>query len=401
MFFLCALSKENMPPIALLGLSASSFCLCVMFLLGIYYFMYFKKSPVITPAPQCQPKKNGFEYSRRVQNAKKKWVCPAGWTVNGCEWKDGKILGELQCRRRKKTAGSQKQTSVATTKTPVYGDSSGGTMSEILLSGGKYAGNDSVIPTAYWVDQEGGGRATSVIEAAGKAKLVDTVYPNGEFTCNPGDWVRGVTLYSQDGWTANGVYGSCYNHQTGSEYILFDGIKKYYPTNPNDIQQKFMDGAKKDTSFAYPLNVLTGIAGRGLESRKGIQTMFAPLVNTLTGGTNAVSMGLLKIPKFQNFNYFTPTSLINADTGISGGTVYTEPAASNRIRALQFTSADGRNIGPVGTTTNMTKTSWTCPQGTVLTGMTPKIAKDTKNARNTDLVGISFTCGSPAQQASS
>lgn len=40
-----------------------------------------------------------FEYTRRVQQGDQ-WVCPAGYTDTGCQWKDGQDLGELQCKRQ-------------------------------------------------------------------------------------------------------------------------------------------------------------------------------------------------------------------------------------------------------------------------------------------------------------
>ena len=70
------------------------------------------------PAIACDHKKpkKGWEYTRRVDNGKGGWKCPKGYKENGCDWNQGVIIGELQCRRKAK----------ATAKTAGGGGGGGG-----------------------------------------------------------------------------------------------------------------------------------------------------------------------------------------------------------------------------------------------------------------------------------
>lgn len=401
--------------VVILGSSVSMMSLVlVIIVVLLQVWHYYSRTPATTaatPQKKCEHKirQQGWEYTRRVQDTKKKWVCPKGWVDNGCSWNDGKERGELQCRRRLQGSGSSTPADIV--RSPFFGDENGGTIGDILLSGGKYADNwGTAFAALSWIKQEGGGipqgakecgkltKDCAVFKDMAREQLqkLEQVKKDGEFVCKPGDWVRTVSLLSQDGWTSNGVYGACYNPNNGTEYILFDGIGKYYPTNPDEIRKSFTENVERDTAYTFNGNVLSGFAGRGFESKKSIQTMWEPLANLFTGAVNNLGSN---IPKFQKYNYFKSNSIINADKGITTIDAYTE-GNPKRIRALRFVAADGRSVGPIGTTAGMTKTTWSCPNGKVVVGMTPKLAKDEKNRRNTDLTGLSITCGNPAASAS-
>lgn len=348
---------------------------------------------------KCKVKQAGMEYTRRVQAANKAWVCPTGWTDNGCTWANGAQNGELQCKRPVPggvgSAGSTGSLQTNLVRSPFYGDERGASVSEILLSNGKYA-DVSGTKQAYtsWLENEAGGVPTdnATLEAQNK-RLETAVFPNAEFLCEPGHWIRQLSLYSKDGWTSNGIHGACYNPASGVEYPLFDGVAKYFPSNPEAVRSKFVKGAEMESGYAFNVNAATGIAGRGLESRTGIQNMFNPLVNTFIGIGSAVGVNGTKLGNYKNFGY---VGLTNADKGITTMNVWHE-ANPKRIRALQFTTPDGKTSPVVGTTAGMTKSTYTCPPGTVAVGMTPKLARDTQNRRNTDLTGLSMTCGNPAR----
>lgn len=348
---------------------------------------------------KCADKKAGVEYTRRVQGVNKKWMCPTGYIDNGCTWADGPQKGELQCKRpiagAPGSAGSDGNAQSGLVRSPFYGDEAGASVAEILLSNGKYA-DDKGTKYAHttWITNEAGGfpSATGPASDEQTKRLEGVVFPNAEFVCSPGHWVRQVAMYSKDGWTSNGVYGACYNVSSGTEYPLFDAVSKYFPSNPDAVRDDFNNKAEKDSGFAFNHGVASGIAGRGLESKKTAEIIFNPLANLFLGIGSL--FGVKK--KLGNFNYFKQTALLNADKGITTMNVWHENNPK-RLRALQFLGADGKMTPIVGTTVGMTKSSYTCPPGTVAVGMTPKLARDAANRRNTDLIGISMTCGNPAR----
>ena len=397
--------------IAIVSISGTFLCACLCCLAVLLLFSGSRKGSGVTnqktatgktkpnAKAACKDKQAGMEYTRRVQAPNKKWVCPTGWTDNGCTWANGAQKGELQCKRPipggAGSAGSTGNTQANLVRSPFYGDESGASVSEILLSNGKYADVPGTqLAYAKWFENETGIdlKDTAAVEQQ-KKRLQDVVFHNAEFTCEPGHWVRQLSLYTQDGWTANGIYGACYNPSSGTEYPLFDAVGKYYPSNPESVRSGFIKMAEGDSGYAINVNAATGIAGRGLESKKGIENAFNPLANVFIGIGSSLG---LNAKKLGNYKYFGYSGLTNADKGITTMNVWHE-GNPKRIRALQFKSTDGKVSPIVGTTAGMTQSTYTCPPGTVAVGMTPKLARDSNNRRNTDLTGLSMTCGNPAR----
>jgi hypothetical protein len=98
----------------LMSMSMSSVLVCMCFIAALGLFLMIRNNtsgsgtmPVIDiPPGSCLEAENnnrpiaGYEYTTRVQDAAKKWVCPQGYSDTGCSWDKGKDVGKLQCRRK-------------------------------------------------------------------------------------------------------------------------------------------------------------------------------------------------------------------------------------------------------------------------------------------------------------
>lgn len=97
----------------LMSMSMSSILACMGFIVMIGFFLMIRNksgtsamSVVDIPPGSCLEAENnkrpiaGYEYTTRVQNANKTWVCPQGYSDTGCSWDKGKDVGKLQCRRK-------------------------------------------------------------------------------------------------------------------------------------------------------------------------------------------------------------------------------------------------------------------------------------------------------------
>jgi hypothetical protein len=250
------------------------------------------------------------------------------------------------------------------------------------IDGKNYGANGHEI-MEEWERKENAGQTATQLKASRERLRKGP----GEYRCHTGDWVRKVSIITGYNDMVNGLYAACYDPNSGLEYNLFDGFKKYFPKTGKSTSSSM----KRTTPLGYDFG--NAIVGRSMTGKSGIQGVGDQIVKAFQNVPNALGAGF-KAPS--EFKVYDKIFLVEgADKGFTKFQTWSEPGKKKRLRALQLSTPDGKVAGPGGLTTGagIVKESWSCPRGTVLTGMTPRMVNNKKN----DVYGISFTCGNPAQ----
>jgi len=280
-------------------------------------------------------------------------------------------------------------------KSPMFGLSDSkktGTVGEILFNPKYGDEKHAQALQAMWAKEEGK-------NVAGGEKALGTLLKSGgDYVCNDGDYVRQFTLYSQDQWTANGLSGECYNAQQQLVYPLIDTVAKFFPNFGPSIRTQLQEHPPQmPSSWAFASNV----AGRGNETKNKATQIFNAIGNFFSGVVNGVGgmLGISKqIPQAKDLNYFKPYYLDSEGAGFNVIKTWSDPTDKG-LRALEFRTPDGKVLGPVGTSSTWKGAkqkrvvkAYTCPSGTRIVGVHPRVIRDERNRRNTDLVGIQVMC---------